>query len=216
MSALDDIAAERRRQIEAEGWTTEHDDTHDKGEMAAAASMYALNTVAVHEGLRPSLTLAFRLFWPWWVNRDLSERRSDGPRWSIPEAQAWKPKDPRRDLVRAGALIVAEIERLDRAAAREAAPVGPGPGPSSADTVRDVIDLDVTGLTREEIEDIREHTRSKQPLPGTYPTPEHGWVCFHCGAVMRTMRGAALHFGKPLDDRPICCAAVADALAGNG
>jgi hypothetical protein len=125
--ALDDIAAERRRQIEAEGWTPEHDDTHDKGEMAAAASMYALNTVAVHEGLRPSLTLAFRLFWPWWVNRDLSERRSDGPRWSIPEAQAWKPKDPRRDLVRAGALIVAEIDRLDRAE-REAAPVPPAQG----------------------------------------------------------------------------------------
>jgi hypothetical protein len=35
--------------------------------------------------------------------------------WSV---QWWKPKDRRRDLVRAGALIVAEIERLDRAAAR--------------------------------------------------------------------------------------------------
>jgi NTP pyrophosphatase (non-canonical NTP hydrolase) len=120
--AIDDIAAERRRQIEAEGWTPEHDDTHDKGEMAAAASMYALNTVAVHEGLRSSLTQAFRFFWPWWVNRDLSQRRSAGPRWSTPEAQAWKPKDPRRDLVRAGALIVAEIERLDRAEL-EVAPV---------------------------------------------------------------------------------------------
>ena len=32
----------------------------------------------------------------------------------------WKPKDPRRDLVRAGALIVAEIERLDRQPARGA------------------------------------------------------------------------------------------------
>lgn len=29
----------------------------------------------------------------------------------------WKPKDRRCNLVRAGALIVAEIERLDRAAA---------------------------------------------------------------------------------------------------
>jgi hypothetical protein len=28
----------------------------------------------------------------------------------------WKPKDRRRDLIRAAALIVAEIERLDRAA----------------------------------------------------------------------------------------------------
>jgi hypothetical protein len=32
----------------------------------------------------------------------------------------WKPKDRRRDLVRAAALIIAEIERLDRdAEARE-------------------------------------------------------------------------------------------------
>ena len=29
--------------------------------------------------------------------------------------QWWKPKNARRDLVRAAALIVAEIERLDRA-----------------------------------------------------------------------------------------------------
>lgn len=28
----------------------------------------------------------------------------------------WKPKNPRRDLVRAAALLIAEIERLDRAA----------------------------------------------------------------------------------------------------
>ncbi|MFN3321313.1 MAG: hypothetical protein ACK43M_21435, partial [Allorhizobium sp.] len=28
----------------------------------------------------------------------------------------WKPTDRRRDLVKAGALIIAEIERLDRAA----------------------------------------------------------------------------------------------------
>ena len=35
-------------------------------------------------------------YWPW------------EPRW-------WKPKNPRRDLVRAAALLIAEIERLDRA-----------------------------------------------------------------------------------------------------
>lgn len=32
-----EIAAERKRQIEAEGWTPEHDDAHDKGELARAA-----------------------------------------------------------------------------------------------------------------------------------------------------------------------------------
>lgn len=80
-SALSDIAAERQRQIDAEGWTPAHDDAHDYGELARAAACYAV-------GLKND--------WPW----------SDS--W-------WKPKDRRTDLVRAGALIVAEIERLDRA-----------------------------------------------------------------------------------------------------
>lgn len=30
------------------------------------------------------------------------------------DAKWWKPKNTRRDLVRAGALIVAELERMDR------------------------------------------------------------------------------------------------------
>lgn len=34
--ATDDVLAERRRQIEAEGWTDEHDDAHEVGELAAA------------------------------------------------------------------------------------------------------------------------------------------------------------------------------------
>jgi hypothetical protein len=36
-------------------------------------------------------------------------------RWPWPLAW-WKPKDKRRNLVKAGALIIAEIERLDRKA----------------------------------------------------------------------------------------------------
>lgn len=83
--ALRDVAAERRRQIEVEGWTPEHDDVHARGQMAQAAACYALfNTY-------PTPTM-----WPW------------GPAW-------WKPtENHRRNLVRAGALILAEIERLDR------------------------------------------------------------------------------------------------------
>lgn len=94
--ALRDILAERQRQIEAEGWAPEHDDKHDDEALAKAAACYALGTTRAynHRGERVS-----RSFWPW----DL--------RW-------WKPSDRRRDLVKAGALIVAEIERLDRAKAR--------------------------------------------------------------------------------------------------
>lgn len=107
MTALEDIHAERQRQIAIEGWSYEHDDQHAHGQMALAAAAYAAQSVVkvdpwIKVGFagRTQLAGTFNvsdLLWPWdW-------------RW-------WKPKDKRHDLVRAGALIVAEIERLDRAA----------------------------------------------------------------------------------------------------
>lgn len=94
MNGIESIAAERRRQIEVEGWTPEHDDEHDSGEMAAAASCYSI--AAFYKPYE-----RFPVFWPW------------GKSW-------WKPKDRRSNLVRAGALIAAEIDRLDRSAAHDA------------------------------------------------------------------------------------------------
>lgn len=88
MSGIEDIAAERQRQIEVEGWSPEHDDEHTNGELADAAACYA--------GDKRQFNTAAPTNWPW----------SQG--W-------WKPADRRRNLVKAGALIVAEIERLDRA-----------------------------------------------------------------------------------------------------
>tara|TARA_R100001086_G_scaffold219041_1_gene135828 strand:- start:136 stop:492 length:357 start_codon:yes stop_codon:yes gene_type:complete len=97
--ATADVLHERIRQIEIEGWTAAHDDEHDKGEMADAAAAYALSArgrcrldLASAPGKAP-------WFWPW------------SQTW-------WKPKTRRQDLVRAGALIIAEIERLDRAEQR--------------------------------------------------------------------------------------------------
>jgi hypothetical protein len=87
--ALDDVAAERERQKTIEGFTEAHDDAHAKGEMAAAAACYAFQSVRRYVAPAP-------FDWPW-------------------EVQSWKPKDRRRNLVLAGALIIAEIERLDRA-----------------------------------------------------------------------------------------------------
>jgi hypothetical protein len=83
-----EIAAERRRQIGAEGWTPEHDE-HDDGALAKAAACYAGDSRKFNAAAPPD--------WPW--------------------SQAWwKPSDRRRNLIKAGALIVAEIERIDRAA----------------------------------------------------------------------------------------------------
>ena len=129
--AFEDIAAERRRQIEVEGYTPEHDDQHRTEDLGEAAHCYRSSALGT-----PVETKRLPLYddagevvgwrdvpgnWPW-------------------EAAAWKPKTPRQDLVRAGALclaeqewwerdgqpqvapgqlldrIVAEIERLDRAA----------------------------------------------------------------------------------------------------
>ena len=85
--ALADAMRERQRQVDAEGWISQHDDQYRNDELPRAAICYLLGNAGN---------------WPWSRN------------W-------WKPTDRRRDLVKAAALIVAEIERLDRAAARSSA-----------------------------------------------------------------------------------------------
>lgn len=104
MKAIDDIQKERQRQIEQEGWSPEHDDNHRNGEMALAAACYA-SPVRMFKARQMAGRGydEFTLYddaWPWL------------DKW-------WKPKDRRSDLVRAAALIVAEIERLDRARVEE-------------------------------------------------------------------------------------------------
>jgi hypothetical protein len=89
------IAAERRRQVEAEGWTPDHDDTHTEGELTAAACCYVFYEGGRLMGLKRG---AVPRAWPW------------EPAW-------WKPSnDPTRNLVKAGALIAAEIDRRLREA----------------------------------------------------------------------------------------------------
>jgi len=102
MSGADQIKVERERQINEEGWTAEHDDKHAIGELAKAAACYAVldcsNFVTLKDG---AVTInIFRLLWPW--HRD----------W-------WKPSSRIRNLVKAGALIAAEIDRLQREKFRE-------------------------------------------------------------------------------------------------
>ena len=88
MTGLELIAAERQRQIDVEGWTPEHDAEHSNGELIQAAACYALSA----DGFRGVPTL-----WPF-------------------ARQWWKPSNPIRDLAKAGALIAAEIDRLQRRA----------------------------------------------------------------------------------------------------
>lgn len=96
MTGVELIAQERERQVVAEGWTPEHDDQHDMNQLAMAASCYALpQRRRRYAGMESVPT-----DWPW--------------------SQAWwKPSgdDRVRELVKSGALIAAEIDRLQRVAA---------------------------------------------------------------------------------------------------
>lgn len=117
--ASDDVLAERRRQVEVEGWTPEHDDEHGDGSLATAGACYALgNGFGVripHEetGVLRAFNLVVHM-WPW------------AHKW-------WKPKTRRHDLVRAGALIIAEIERLDRASGIASERPSPAPAPQPSE-----------------------------------------------------------------------------------
>jgi hypothetical protein len=111
--AIDDVLEERKRQVEAEGWSAEHDDEHDSGELCAAGASYALNASSQLNPYFQSPLEEVPIFWPWYNDADISGGRGDCPVWGKIPAW-WKPKEPRRDLVRAAALIIAEIEKLDR------------------------------------------------------------------------------------------------------
>ncbi len=87
MASITLIAAERKRQVEQEGWTPEHDAKHTKGQLAQAAACYCI----VKPGPAEQVDL-----WPWGSD---GFKRSGAPLPSI------------RDLVKAGALIAAEIDR---------------------------------------------------------------------------------------------------------
>jgi hypothetical protein len=103
-----DILAERERQQSVEGWTPEHDDSHKDGALAKAAEIYAWptkNALKLAEISDDGVSLKDP--WPWWDE----PANLRGATWS----KAWyKPKDRRHDLVRSAALLIAEIERLDR------------------------------------------------------------------------------------------------------
>lgn len=90
MSGMDRIVGERQRQITEEGYTEDHDDLHPNGALLFAAEAY----------LRLGLDLRFPRgnppsFWPW-------------------HEKFWKPKDKARNLERAGALLIAEKDRIQR------------------------------------------------------------------------------------------------------
>lgn len=85
------IAEERQRQVDVEGFTPEHDADHAEQDLVEAAVCYAL---AYRSDDPPFAGDPAGIRWPW-------------------DASWWKPSDdPVRNLVKAGALIAAEVDRL--------------------------------------------------------------------------------------------------------
>lgn len=82
--AIADVIAERKRQQSVKGFSTEQDDTYTGGELAGAAISYITPFEAM-------------TYWP-------ADWHDD----------SFKPTSERRNLVKAAALIIAEIERIDR------------------------------------------------------------------------------------------------------
>lgn len=91
-----DVLNERQRQKSVEGWSEARDDSQDRGELSRAAACYALEATKDNHIMTADACGEKPVAWPW-------------------DSDWWKPANKRRSLVKAGALILAEIERLDRA-----------------------------------------------------------------------------------------------------
>lgn len=102
MNGAEQIAQERQRQLAEEDWSLDHDQMHTSGELAGAAARYAMPP-RLRELPILNNTLG-GLVWP---------NSPDHYGW---RAWAFKPSpdDRVRELVKAGALITAEIDRLER------------------------------------------------------------------------------------------------------
>lgn len=87
MSSVFELAvSERKRQIEVEGFQPSEDDKYKAGELLQGAACYAMNSMFIG----PVNLWPFHISW-------------------------WKPSDPKRNIVKAMAMLAAEYERLERA-----------------------------------------------------------------------------------------------------
>lgn len=155
MYGTDLIRMERERQVTVEGWTPEHDDEHKTGDLSRAAACYAEHAANFMSHKHSLDVRAYRAVpapddWPW-------------------DEKWWKPKNPQHDLIRAGALIAAEIDRIDRLMGRKyAAAMSADDRPlSNADRLRmyagwiktgqpEMVDIDDLEMIADEIDDTDE------------------------------------------------------------
>jgi len=94
-SGIEIIAEERQRHFTVEGWTLENDLIYVNGQLSDAAVCYAMNAEDRELVIDMFYTKLKWKFWPF-------------------NSKYWKPtpNDRIRELAKAGALIAAEIDRL--------------------------------------------------------------------------------------------------------
>lgn len=94
-SGVDIIAEERKRQLEVEGWKPEGDDQYVDNQLALAGASYAIPE----------------------VDREYFGTTEDNVPVMFPFSSVWwkpSPENRIKELAKAGALIAAEIDRLQR------------------------------------------------------------------------------------------------------
>jgi hypothetical protein len=115
-TGIEQITAERKRQIDKKGWDAEHDDGHVDGELAQVAICYATPDPIFSMGMASGYSFVD----PWPENWDTAwDKRldyGDGLRGrnSISSPYEYEPEERIDLLAKAGALIAAEIDRLQR------------------------------------------------------------------------------------------------------
>ena len=99
MAAIDDIAAERLKQIEVEGYSADIDDSYEDHELICAALVFIVLNFPVGAFGSEEVQDSILQCWPW-------------------GSESLSIEDERSNLVKAAAFILAEIDRLDRARIR--------------------------------------------------------------------------------------------------
>lgn len=167
---ITDIMEERTRQIFGERWTADHDDNHDTGELAMAGACYARYAFIKNlRGRDDCLSSGTPVDWPW-------------------SCECWKQKNPRQDLIRAAALIVAEIDKIDRIEERERIKNVPPVDRSNAES------------TKGESRIGHEHEHSPVPDPSVKTNGQHPeyWVLSEeerAKGFLRPVRCSYIHTG---------------------
>lgn len=142
---IEQIAKERRRQISAEGWSSEHDDTHVMGEMNRAAQCYAEVARRILKGNSEEYVVLAGESWPW----DRS--------WFKPFSGGSARMDAILALKKAGALIAAEIDRVLRQQIIQISVISPKP-PKKCEWVVSLDELVKMVEERGELEQIVYHS----------------------------------------------------------